>query len=151
MGVTPAKRARLEAEYLASVQNAHHHQQLQQQHQHQQQQQQKNDRVEVIKLPATITSNGSMNLSKPSESQSKDANHSDSANEWSGFNLSSKMSTTSSTGDDGEAPLNLCMKASSEGKGNDLSNSLQSLSSITAALGSGSGSDRMGTYLFLYD
>lgn len=76
------------------------------------------------------------------------------SNDWSGLNLSSKASTASST-DDGDAPLDLCMKASSDSKAVDFSNaggnsgpsstnSLQSLSSITAALGSGSGNDRMG-------
>lgn len=137
IGVSPAKRARLEAEYVASLQNAAALQQ--------------SDRVEVIKLPPTITSNGAYNLSKSALQQSKDANI-DSPNEWGGLNLSSKASTTSSA-DESDAPLNLCMK--SDSKGTDLSgssmsvggatgsNSLQSLSSITAALGSGSGNDRM--------
>lgn len=126
-GVSPAKRARLEAEYGNMVQNAH---------------QSDRDRVEVIKLPSTINSNGAYNLSK-SNAQAKDTSF-DSSNEWAtGLNLSGKASTTSST-DDGDAPLNLCMK--SEGKSGDTgtgTNSLQSLSHITAALGSGSGNDRM--------
>lgn len=152
MGVSPAKRARLEAEYIASIQSAQNAMQ--------------NDRVEVIKLPPTITSNGAYNLSKSTAAQSKEANL-DSSNEWGGLNLSSKASTTSSNDDGGDAPLNLCMKAGSSdskpadfssnsaGKSGDGSggseeisvgggvNSLQSLSSITAALGSGSGNDRM--------
>lgn len=129
-GVSPAKRARLEAEYGNMVQNAH---------------QSDRDRVEVIKLPSTINSNGAYNLSK-SNAQAKETSF-DSSNEWaSGLNLSGKASTTSST-DDGDAPLNLCMK--SDGKSGDTgtgttgTNSLQSLSHITAALGSGSGNDRM--------
>lgn len=116
------------------------------QQQQQQQSQQNNDRVEVIKLPPTITSNGAYNLSK---STSKDAGSSES-NEWAGLNFSSKASNASSN-DEGDAPLNLCMKSSSDSssKPTDLTNntnsgnSLQSLSSITAALGSGSGNDRM--------
>lgn len=140
IGVSPAKRARLEAEYVASLQNAAALQQ--------------SDRVEVIKLPPTITSNGAYNLSKSALQQSKDANI-DSPNDWGGLNLSSKASTTSSA-DESDAPLNLCMKSSdskptdfSAAGGNNTmggatgSNSLQSLSSITAALGSGSGNDRM--------
>lgn len=129
--MSPAKRARLEAEYGNMVQSAH---------------QSDRDRVEVIKLPSTINSNGAYNLSK-SNAQAKDTSF-DSSNEWAtGLNLSGKASTTSST-DDGDAPLNLCMKA--DGKTGDSSssattgtNSLQSLSHITAALGSGSGNDRM--------
>lgn len=134
-GVSPAKRARLEAEYGNMVQNAH-----------------QSDRVEVIKLPPTINSNGAYNLSK-SNAQAKDTSF-DSSNEWAtGLNLSGKASTTSST-DDGDAPLNLCMK-SSDGKSGDASagttgsNSLQSLSHITAALGSGSGNDRMCKCYFI--
>lgn len=134
-GVSPAKRARLEAEYGNMVQNAH-----------------QSDRVEVIKLPSTINSNGAYNLSK-SSAQAKDTSF-DSSNEWAtGLNLSGKASTTSST-DDGDAPLNLCMK--SDGKSGDTgtgatgSNSLQSLSHITAALGSGSGNDRMCKYFYFH-
>lgn len=142
IGVSPAKRARLEAEYVASLQNAAAMQ---------------NDRVEVIKLPPTITSNGAYNLSK-SSLQTKDSNI-DSPSEWGGLNLSSKVSTTSSA-DESDTPLNLCMKSDSKSTdysgnsgnngsssglplGTTGSNSLQSLSSITAALGSGSGNDRM--------
>ncbi|KAJ6644557.1 Bromodomain adjacent to zinc finger domain protein 2B, partial [Pseudolycoriella hygida] len=84
-----------------------------------------------------------------SNAQAKDTSF-DSSNEWAtGLNLSGKASTTSST-DDGDAPLNLCMKT--DGKSGDVgsgatgSNSLQSLSHITAALGSGSGNDRMLHY-----
>lgn len=90
----------------------------------------------------------------------------DLSNDWpTGLNLSGKASTSSSLADDaGDAPLNLCMKSDSGGSkkgsagdpgsggslGMDLSsgsggtgsNSLQSLSTITAALGSGSGNDR---------
>ncbi|XP_031616444.1 bromodomain adjacent to zinc finger domain protein 2B isoform X2 [Contarinia nasturtii] len=149
MGVSPAKRACLEAEYVASVQNAVARQQLQQQQQQQQQQShQNNDRVEVIKLPPTITSNGAYNLSKSGTTKDSSAE----SNEWAGMNFSSKVSNASST-DEGDAPLNLCMKSSSDSssKTADLStsntgNSLQSLSSITAALGSGGGNDRMLNY-----
>lgn len=114
--------------------------------QQQQQSHQNNDRVEVIKLPPTITSNGAYNLSKSGTSKESSAE----SNEWAGVNFSSKVSNASST-DEGDAPLNLCMKSSSDSSSktaNDLSasnsgNSLQSLSSITAALGSGAGNDRM--------
>lgn len=117
-----------------------------QQQQQQQQSHQNNDRVEVIKLPPTITSNGAYNLSKSGTSKDSSA---ESAGEWAGVNFSSKVSNASSA-DEGDAPLNLCMKSSSDSssKAADLSasntgNSLQSLSSITAALGSGAGNDRM--------
>lgn len=152
MGVSPAKRQCLEAEYQA-VQNAVAQQQLQQaqqqqaqqQQQQQSQSQQNSDRVEVIKLPPTITSNGAYNLSK---SAAKDSTAD--SNEWAGLNFSSKVSNASSN-DEGDAPLNLCMKSSSDSssKAADFSsnsnpgNSLQSLSSITAALGSGAGNDRL--------
>lgn len=141
------------------------------------------DRVEVIKLPPTINSNGAYNLSKSGvsaaaaaaaaaaavSSHNKDTSL-DSSNEWAtGLNLSGKASTSSTITEDGDAPLNLCMKSSDKSAGGnsgstsgggaattgsvgmDLSgggtagsvtNSLQSLSSITAALGSGSGNDR---------
>lgn len=99
----------------------------------------------MIKLPPTITSNGAYNLSKSGTSKDSSAE----SNEWAGVNFSSKQSNASST-DEGDAPLNLCMKSSSDSssKTADLStsntgNSLQSLSSITAALGSGGGNDRM--------
>ncbi|XP_055319617.1 bromodomain adjacent to zinc finger domain protein 2B isoform X4 [Sitodiplosis mosellana] len=147
IGASPAKRACLEAEYVASL-NAVARQQLQQQQQQQQQSHQNNDRVEVIKLPPTITSNGAYNLSKSGTSKDSSAE----SNEWAGVNFSSKVSNASST-DEGDAPLNLCMKSSSDSssKTADLStsntgNSLQSLSSITAALGSGGGNDRMLNY-----
>lgn len=114
-------------------------------HTQQLQSQQNNDRVEVIKLPPTITSNGAYNLSK-SASTTKET--SAESNEWAGLNFSSKVSNASST-DEGDAPLNLCMKSSSDSSSkpadmsSNSSNSLQNLSSITAALGSGGGNDRM--------
>lgn len=132
IGVSPAKRARLEAEYLAAVA----HQQKQQQQQQQQLQQ-------PAKLGADYSFTKQHATSSPSAKDSGDAM------ERKVSNLSSKVSTTSST-DESDAPLNLCMKSSSDSKSVDFapagaggSNSLQSLSSITAALGSGSGNDRM--------
>lgn len=97
-----------------------------------------NDRVEVIKLPPTITSNGAYNLS--SKSTGKDIESDTSGT----MNLTMKSSTNSSCADDNDAPLNLSMKPDNKNS-SDYSNmaganSLQSLSSITAALGSGSGS-----------
>lgn len=109
------------------------------------QSQQNNDRVEVIKLPPTITSNGAYNLSKSAATTKETSADS---NEWAGLNFSSKVSNASST-DEGDAPLNLCMKSSSDSSSkpadmsSNSSNSLQNLSSITAALGSGGGNDRM--------
>lgn len=107
---------------------------------------QHSDRVEVIKLPATITSNGIYNLSK--SGTTKDASALDS-NEWS----SGGNSTTKSNVDsDVETPLNLCMKVESKDDNESVmlsgSNSLQSLSSITAALGTGAGGDRICEYFF---
>lgn len=198
-GVSPAKRARLEAEYGLVQQHHHQQQQHQQQQSHQSQQQShqqqshhqqmaahQSDRVEVIKLPPTINSNGAYNLSKSGvsaaaaaaaaaaavSSHNKDTSL-DSSNEWAtGLNLSGKASTSSTITEDGDAPLNLCMKSSDKSAGGnsgsggaattgsvgmDLSgggtagsvtNSLQSLSSITAALGSGSGNDRTFNLVF---
>ena len=120
-GVSPAKRARLEAEY-GMVQNAH-----------------QSDRVEVIKLPPTINSNGAYNLSKSSaaavavaaaaaaaaaSNQNKDLSL-DSSNEWAtGLNLSGKASTPSNNIEDGDAPLNLCMKSDNKNSSsNNLGNS----------------------------
>lgn len=158
-GVSPAKRARLEAEY-GHVQNAH-----------------QSDRVEVIKLPPTVNSNGAYNLSKSAKKETTDSAL-DMSSDWTAaLNFSAKGSTPSNLNDDSDAPLNLCMKSSdsknnnsgsmasggstgsgsSSGGGGGLggnggatdlssdaaSNSLQSLSCITAALGSGSGNDRM--------
>ncbi|XP_058976147.1 uncharacterized protein LOC101892503 isoform X2 [Musca domestica] len=127
------------------------------------------DRVEVIKLPPTITSNGAYNLSN----KNKDIHDltGSSTDLSSGVNLSLKpaASSVSSSGlasnqnvigatitiDDFDAPLNLSMKPDkSSSSSNDLSggansgagssgnsgaSSLQSLSSITAALGGNGG------------
>lgn len=95
------------------------------------------DRVEVIKLPPTITSNGAYNLSNKMLKES--------SVETTGVNLSIKNTTpTAPQIEDSDAPLNLSMKpdnkASSDYSSSTGTNSLQSLSSITAALGSGSGS-----------
>lgn len=121
----------MESDYASLMQNAH-----------------QSDRVEVIKLPPTINSNGAYNLTKSASSHSKDTNLVDSANDWTAaaLNFSAKAMAAQSSADDSDAPLNLCTKT--EPKSNDLSsesgsNSLQSLSCITAALGSGSGNDRM--------
>uniref|UniRef100_W4VRC8 Putative toutatis n=1 Tax=Corethrella appendiculata TaxID=1370023 RepID=W4VRC8_9DIPT len=141
-GLSAAKRARLEGEYSSSIPNAAH----------------QNDRIEVIKLPPTITSNGVYNIGKNSGKES-----SDQASDWNagGLNLSVKSSTTSSSGatasvggsttpinltdggnSDVDAPLNLSLKSDTKGSsssvGGNSSNSLQSLSSITAALGNNS-------------
>uniref|UniRef100_A0A182SGD0 Bromodomain adjacent to zinc finger domain protein 2B n=1 Tax=Anopheles maculatus TaxID=74869 RepID=A0A182SGD0_9DIPT len=141
-----------------------------------------NDRIEVIKLPPTITSNGVYSAGKGA---GKDAMV-DHMNEWSGLNLSAKGSGGTSSAaativssltvaggmnssgsnnqssgmlEQDDAPLNLSMKPSkssaNEGMRSDSThsasssspamsgasaNSLQSLSTITAALGGGSGS-----------
>lgn len=101
------------------------------------------DRVEVIKLPPTITSNGAYNLSsKKHEEQDMSTL----------VNLSMKSSGSNSVtaSEEFDAPLNLSMKPESKSSG-DFStssgagvNSLQSLTSITAALGSG-GNDKPHT------
>lgn len=100
-----------------------------------------NDHIEVIKLPPSVQSNGVVNLSKASGS--KDTNK-DFSGEWGGLGLiASKQKQTEEVDD---VPLNLSMKSepSKETSENSLnlssssildSNSLQSLSSITAALG----------------
>lgn len=107
-----------------------------------------NDRIEVIKLPATVQSNGVINLSK---SANKDPMK---ESEWGGLGLIGSKPQAQSAADDDEAPLNLSMKTSSSqpaddtkssstqvlspsstGTGSLNTNSLQSLSSITAALG----------------
>ncbi|XP_073812236.1 bromodomain adjacent to zinc finger domain 2B toutatis isoform X10 [Musca autumnalis] len=127
------------------------------------------DRVEVIKLPPTITSNGAYNLSN----KNKDIHDltGSSTDLSSGVNLSLKPAASSVSNatlasnqnvigatitiDDFDAPLNLSMKPDkSSSSSNDLSggansgagssgnsgaSSLQSLSSITAALGGGNG------------
>lgn len=153
-GVSPAKRARLEAEY-GHVQNAH-----------------QSDRVEVIKLPPTVNSNGAYNLSKSAKKEATDSALDMSADWAAALNFSAKASAAaaSNMNDDSDAPLNLCMKSSDSKNNNNsgsstsggssgggggggsgatdlsndaASNSLQSLSCITAALGSGSGNDRM--------
>lgn len=150
-GVSPAKRARLEAEY-GHVQNAH-----------------QSDRVEVIKLPPTVNSNGAYNLSKSAKKEATDSAL-DMSTDWAAaLNFSAKATAASTMNDDSDAPLNLCMKSSDSKNNNNnsgsatsggstgggggsgatdlsndaASNSLQSLSCITAALGSGSGNDRM--------
>lgn len=120
------------------------------------------DRVEVIKLPPTITSNGAYNLSN----KNKDVHDLTGGTDInSGVNLSLKPAATIAVGnitlnsanaaapitiEDFDTPLNLSMKpdkSSTSNNSNDLSgnnanahsasssNSLQSLSSITAALG----------------
>lgn len=94
-----------------------------------------NDRVEVIKLPPTITTNGSFNLSKSANKESIDQ-----SNEWGGLKSIAKSSNPNDGAGDGDAPLNLSTKSDTKSKnesGNTDSNSLQSLSSITAALGAG--------------
>ncbi|KAH8308927.1 hypothetical protein KR059_003380 [Drosophila kikkawai] len=136
------------------------------------------DRVEVIKLPPTITSNGAYNLSSKGK-EIHDLTTTDHAPTSGGVNLSLKANNANASGppagavgsasnpitiDDFDAPLNLSMKPSdkstnpSSGGGASSSsssaalaslasdyqavasggqggNSLQSLSSITAALG----------------
>lgn len=144
-GGSAAKRARLDIEYT-NLQNAH-----------------QNDRVEVIKLPPTINSNGTFNLStkgnavsattSSSTTVTKETHETTSGHDWTGINLSSKSSTSSQNADsDGDAPLNLSMKT--EKKSDEVtistgSNSLQSLSTITAALGTGSGGDRICKYFYI--
>lgn len=143
MSSSASKRARLESDFAA----------------------QNSDRVEVIKLPATITSNGIYNLSKSGckfkfftlkllilnfklifLASTKDAALD--SNEWSNVNSTAKSSVDS----DVETPLNLCMKTESKDDNESAilsgSNSLQSLSSITAALGTGAGGDRICEYFF---
>ncbi|XP_055539532.1 uncharacterized protein LOC129726625 isoform X4 [Wyeomyia smithii] len=118
-----------------------------------------NDRIEVIKLPPTITSNGVYNAGKGKDSIS------DSVNEWAGLNLSSKSSPSIASSlaaaaaaaaaavnePQDDAPLNLSMKPSKpsdsressvppSGSATPSANSLQSLSTITAALGTSGGS-----------
>lgn len=103
-----------------------------------------NDHIEVIKLPPTVQSNGVVNLSKASGS--KDSNKEFAGGEWGGLGLIASKQKRNEEVDD--APLNLSMKPepskstvildetlnlSSSSVLN--SNSLQSLSSITAALG----------------
>jgi hypothetical protein len=125
------------------------------------------DRVEVIKLPPTITSNGMYNMSATKAASSmfassvhcfrflkiilfffsilaaKSGNNSqvpDLSGDWGGLNLSAK--STASTDSDADAPLNLSLKVEAKGKSsvsNLTSNSLQSLSSITAAVGQSGG------------
>lgn len=96
------------------------------------------DRVEVIKLPPTITSNGPYNLSsKKLEEQEMSAL----------VNIPMKNSNMSAATDEFDAPLNLSMKPESKSSGDFTTsvtgvNSLQSLTSITAALGSGGGGDK---------
>lgn len=107
-----------------------------------------NDRIEVIKLPASAQSNGVMNLSKASGSSGSSKEQSNSKDlglEWGGLGLIGQKQTAMPLMDDDDAPLNLSMKPappkdeqslsnlSSPGSFN--SNSLQSLSSITAAVG----------------
>lgn len=94
----------------------------------------------------------------------KESANKDLANEW--LNLSSKSNHSGATGSyggggaaaesDGDAPLNLSLKSGGDAKVGSASpgNSLQSLSSITAALGGssapsggGKSSDRSGKYL----
>lgn len=69
-------------------------------------------------------------------------------NEWSNANQANKSNVDS----DVETPLNLCMKAELKEDNESAmlsgSNSLQSLSSITAALGTGAGGDRICEYTF---
>lgn len=72
------------------------------------------------------------------------------SNDWGGLNLSSKSSMSNINDNDVDIPLNLSLKSTTEKpKSNDSptiatgSNSLQSLSSITAALGTGGGGDRI--------
>lgn len=139
-GGSAAKRARLDLDY-SSLPNAH-----------------QNDRIEVIKLPPTITSNGAFNLSKSASKESNTSNQ-ETTNDWTGLNLSSKQSSASSSSsstqnadNDADAPLNLSLKSDTKSSSNDLSittgsNSLQSLSSITAALGTGSGGDRICKFI----
>lgn len=146
---------------------------------------QNNDRVEVIKLP----SNGIYNLSTKSSGECRCAvvgcklivSFSSSLaaketgggggnkdnNEW--LNLSTKSNHSGATGsfgagDEGDAPLNLSLKSGGDVKLGSASpgNSLQSLSSITAALGGsssggggggggsgGKSSDRSGEFMLL--
>ncbi|XP_058819752.1 uncharacterized protein LOC131682355 isoform X3 [Topomyia yanbarensis] len=118
-----------------------------------------NDRIEVIKLPPTITSNGVYNAGKGKDQIS------DPVNEWAGLNLSSKSSSSIASSlaaaaaaaaqavvidQQDDAPLNLSMKPSKSSESRDSpappsgsstpsANSLQSLSTITAALGASGG------------
>ncbi|EAT46809.1 AAEL002037-PA [Aedes aegypti] len=119
-----------------------------------------NDRIEVIKLPPTITSNGVYNAGKGKDAMS------DPISEWAGLNLSSKSSSSMASSlaaaaaaavaaavnePQDDAPLNLSMKPSKSsdsrespappsGSSTPSANSLQSLSTITAALGASGGS-----------
>ncbi|XP_063700071.1 bromodomain adjacent to zinc finger domain protein 2B [Culicoides brevitarsis] len=104
-----------------------------------------NDHIEVIKLPPTVQSNGVVNLSSKATGSNKD-NKEFAGGEWGGLGLiaSSKQKSIEEVDD---APLNLSMKpeppkSSISDETLNLSsssvlnsNSLQSLSSITAALG----------------
>ncbi|XP_058453009.1 uncharacterized protein LOC131431358 isoform X3 [Malaya genurostris] len=119
-----------------------------------------NDRIEVIKLPPTITSNGVYNAGKGKDQMT------DSVNEWAGLNLSAKSSSSIASSlavaaaaaaaqavvndQQDDAPLNLSMKPSKasdsrespvppSGSTTPSANSLQSLSTITAALGASGG------------
>ncbi|XP_055641579.1 uncharacterized protein LOC129778600 isoform X3 [Toxorhynchites rutilus septentrionalis] len=124
-----------------------------------------NDRIEVIKLPPTITSNGVYNSGKGKDSMS------DSLSDWAGLNLSAKSSSTIASSlaaaaaahaaaavndSQDDAPLNLSMKSSKpsdnrespappSGSSTPSANSLQSLSTITAALGASSSSGNADT------
>ncbi|XP_055614522.1 spidroin-1-like, partial [Uranotaenia lowii] len=121
-----------------------------------------NDRIEVIKLPPTITSNGVYNSTKGKDSIQ------DSLSDWAGLNLSTKSTSSiasslaaaaaavaAASESQDDVPLNLSMKSS---KGSDspappsglgvsasTANSLQSLSTITAALGTSGGSGTGGS------
>lgn len=115
-----------------------------------------NDHIEVIKLPPTVQSNGVVNLSSKT-SGSKDKEFA--GGDWGGLGLlaSSKPKQQRNEEQD-DAPLNLSMKpepAKSAAQSLDdtlnlssssilNSNSLQSLSSITAALGAASHNESKG-------
>lgn len=97
-----------------------------------------NDRIEVIKLPATVQSNGAINLSKTAVKEPVKES------EWGGLGLIGNKQQSQSIMEDDEAPLNLSLKTtkdeplsltSSQSSNALNANSLQSLSSITAALG----------------
>lgn len=97
--------------------------------------------MEVIKLPPTISSNGSYNLSSK---KNEDNDMSALVN----LSMKNNCSITPTVSEELEAPLNLSMKPESKIVGEFLNesttgvSSLQSLTSITAALGSG-GNDKL--------
>uniref|UniRef100_A0A336LQU0 CSON001452 protein n=1 Tax=Culicoides sonorensis TaxID=179676 RepID=A0A336LQU0_CULSO len=95
-----------------------------------------NDHIEVIKLPPT---NGVINLSKACSSKDNNKNQ---GNEWGGLGLIASKNKQENMVSNDDAPLNLSLKPEPLKHSEDVcldqptnSNSLQSLSSFTAALG----------------